>query len=130
MRHWPCVVAVLVVVGSCSDPTRVPDEDVRITAVEDGLEVANTSEVDLFYQAIDSETLALWAGPAAATLCVEPDCPHVAPGQTVVVSWNDVVGWSEATTRVTVYWWRVASEGEGHWRMEGETLRSREILLP
>ena len=130
MRRWLSVVTMLVVVGSCSDPTRIPEEEIQITAVEDGLQIANTSEVDLFYQGIDSETLALWAGPAAVTRCVEPDCPHLTPGETVVVPWADVIGWSEATTRVTVYWWPVASEGQGRWRMDGKTFLSRDVALP
>jgi hypothetical protein len=130
MRPWVAVVAMLAVLGSCSDPIRVSDEDLRIVPVESGLEVANDSSADLFYQAIDSQTLALWTGPSASTNCVEPACPHVPPGGTTVVPWDAIIGWGDATTRVTVYWWPMTPNGQGGWRMEGENLRSREVLLP
>jgi hypothetical protein len=131
MRCWLSVVVVLTVAGSwgCSDSTGIPDEDFRVAPVEDGIQVANESRDDLFFQGLDPDALALWAGPHAATECVEPDCPHVAPGEIVVLPWNEIIGWGKATTRVTVYWWWVVSDREGGWRVEGETIRSREVLL-
>jgi hypothetical protein len=60
-------------------------------------------------------------------MCSEPDCPHVAPGQTVVVPWDQVLGWRDETTRIAIYWWRVVPDGKGGWRVASDDVHSREI---
>jgi hypothetical protein len=70
-----------------------------------------------------------WIPAHESSVCDGEPC-RSAPGGTVVVPWVDVMGWSEVTTRVIVYWWPVASEGQGRWRMDDETSLSREVVLP
>lgn len=127
MKRLLSIAAVLLTVAACADATGVPDGQVGIAPVEQGLEITNSSSVDLFYEAIDVDVLALWAGPTDITMCSDPDCPHVAPGQTVVVPWDQVLGWRDDTTKIAVYWWRVVPDGEGGWRVASDDVHSREI---
>lgn len=115
---------------ACSDATGVTTDKLDVVAAAEGLRLTSQSDADLFYGAVDPESFALWAGPEGVTMCQDPACPHLSPHGTATVAWQDVVGWSEATTRVTVYWWRVVPDGDGHWRLSESLVRSREVAVP
>lgn len=124
-----CILAAVAVVA-CSDATGVPVQDLDIVATADGLKLTNNTDGVLFYQAVDATTLAMWAGPAAVTLCETPACPEVSPHDSVLVTWDDVLGWAETTKQISVYWWQVVSDGEGHWRVSDDTVQSRNVDIP
>lgn len=130
MRCWLSTALFALVLGGCADAVGVPDDGFVISSMESGLEITNRSDAHLFYQGIDSETLSLWAGPTAVVMCSDPNCPHVAPGETVVLPWDDVLGWSDDSTKVTVYWWRVVADGQGGWSSADGILHSREVMVP
>lgn len=130
MRRSLVSLLAVYAVTACGDSVTEPARELGVVATADGLQLTNDTGEDLFYQAVDAETLALWAGPSAVTRCEGPDCPHVPPDETVVVTWDEVLGWSETTSRVTVYWWRVVPDTNGGWRVSGEVTRSQSVDVP
>lgn len=129
MNRTVAGILTILAVAACADTTGPSAARLRITATASGLRLENESGADLFYQAMDTETLGLWAGPVVVTQCLEPECPHVAPGATVLVPWSEVLWWNEATKRVTVFWWQVAPDGEGGWRVVEDSVHQRELAL-
>jgi len=130
MRRALAGILSTIFMVACSDATGVSPVDLEVTPTVDGLRLANHSGADLFYQAVDAEALALWAGPSATTMCRDPHCPHVAPRVAVLVPWSEVLGWWEDTRRVGVSWWQVVPSGDGGWRVAGTDLQSREVEVP
>ncbi len=129
IRPLALVLSTIALVA-CADATGVSSVDLDVTPTADGLRLSNDSGADLFYQAVDMEVLAQWAGPSATAMCRDPDCPHVAPGTVVLVPWSAVLGWREETRRVGVSWWRVVPSGDGRWRVAAGDVQSRDVVVP
>ena len=83
--------------------------DVSAGRVAGGVEITNDTEEPIAYAVWNRGWLALF-GPCVDT---GPDCPRLAPGESVTVSDEEIDGLTPDATEAVVRWWHVVPDSEG-----------------
>jgi hypothetical protein len=109
--------AALLALAACSDLAGVPADGVKVQAEPDGVVIENRGSETIFYLVMDVSIapLILW-GP-----CVRPGCPTLAPGATIRLDSEDVLGWGHSDT-LSAYWWQRVPGSEG--TFEADSIRT------
>ena len=83
---------------------------VSVAKVPQGIRLVNNTDRGVAY-AISNPN---WLGLLAICNDPEPACVRLAAGDTIVVPFAEIHGYDSSTERVSVYWWHVSPDGEGH----------------
>ena len=82
---------------------------VTVNVRADGLMVSNQTERQVWYFAVNRETLALldWAP------CVMDVCPSLRAGESRLIPWKDVVAYDPAAKEYSFMWWQAEVGPDG-----------------
>jgi hypothetical protein len=107
--------------GRATDPGPL-SLDVEASRVAGGVQIANATSQPIAYAVWNRGWLALFA-PCTDT---GPECPRLAPGETLTVQESDIDGWAPGATEAIVRWWTVVPDGAGGVRAGAV----HEIIIP
>lgn len=98
------IIAISLLYGCNTDDTISGSFSARVE--NDKIVFINLSDVDIFYFAVDQNTLAVinWA-PG-----VGEDLPKAESNQVTMLSLNEVTGYSSETSIIVVYFWKAVLE--------------------
>ena len=82
---------------------------VSIARVEGGIRIVNGSGETFGYAVWNPNFLGLFAPCTNAV----PDCPILAPGETITVADEEIVGYSAGMPQALVRLWTIVSDGKG-----------------
>lgn len=114
----PLLCAAALLSGACtSEPSAPAVGPVIVTAAADidarrvsgGVQLINETDEPIAYAVWNRGWLALF-GPCVDT---GPECPRLAPGESVTVPDAEIDGWAPDAREAVVRWWRVLPDGTG-----------------
>ncbi len=93
------VSGVLVAALACGNPSG-PGETLVVRAVAPQLEITNRTQAAVFYIVINQSAVAYtdWVPGVNG--------PHVNAGNSVSLTYSQIVGYTTGATKATVYWWQ------------------------
>jgi hypothetical protein len=109
MRFRALSVSLLLVLSGCELPFGLSGSggEVGASLRPEGVQVVNRSSAVVHYQVIGEHSILDWVP------CTRDDCPHLAPGHSVIVPFAQISGMESPT--IDVYWWRRTSGGIAEW---------------
>lgn len=104
------LVSALALSGCDRDPVSAKlSKDVLVSAVrvQSGIRITNNTDRGVAYVVSNPQWLGLLG------LCNDPGpgCVKLAPGASVVVSLDEIYGYSASATEASVFWWHVVPDG-------------------
>jgi hypothetical protein len=116
-RTLPLALALALTACGNSEPSAPRADPVIVTASADvsagrvsgGIKIINDTEEPIAYAVWNRGWLALFA-PCVST---GPDCPRLAPGESVVVTDDQIDGLTPDATEAVVRWWHIVPDGSG-----------------
>ena len=104
------LASVVAACGRDSEPTGVQQRVVS-TGRADGIVVENRTNLPVGYVVIDGHFLGLGA------LCADPDpgCTRLPAGESVVVPFDQVMGYDGSTSQIIAISWHVKQDAAGGW---------------
>lgn len=109
MRLRALTIGLLLVLPGCQLPFGLSGEggEVGASLRPDGVQVVNRSSAVVHYQVIGENSILDWVP------CTRDDCPHLPPGNAVIVPFALISG-AESPT-IDVFWWRRTGHGDAEW---------------
>lgn len=117
MRHLPLLCLSLALVACQAEPSAPVADPIIVTASADvsasrvsgGVRVTNDTDEPIAYAVWNQGWLALFA-PCTDT---GPDCPRLAPGESITVPDDEIDALTPDARDAVVRWWHIVSDGSG-----------------
>src|SRR5687767_10884581 len=110
---------------SCSDPTSVKSDVLRINVLPDALELINLSDSKVYFYAFEKNFLAT---VDLAPPCRDPvTCEGVDSGVKYLLPYTNINGYVQGSSEAVVYHWHLIPDGANGFRPD--SLRATEVHL-
>jgi ABC-type glycerol-3-phosphate transport system substrate-binding protein len=111
LKRLLLLCAAVLLAACAGDPTG-SDTPFAVSVQPDGdaaLLLTNTDDQPVYFRIFNPDAFALWAP------CTSPaDCPEIAPGQTVRVTYAEIGLYAPESLEAELHWWQFRRAGDGY----------------